>query len=115
MNRRGLLKAILAAGVAPYVVTTAGVLMPVRSLSGEVSIDLIVRGQVTASFVRAAMLQGAAFAALGKVQRVREMPSSSFALGYAGKVAAISQAVIDGHLSIIRTEEYLRNCFGSAL
>lgn len=32
MNRRGFLKSILAAGVAPYVVTTAGVLMPVRDL-----------------------------------------------------------------------------------
>jgi hypothetical protein len=30
VNRRGFLKSILAAGVAPYVVTTAGVLMPVR-------------------------------------------------------------------------------------
>lgn len=30
MNRRGFMQAILAAGVAPYVVTTAGVLMPVR-------------------------------------------------------------------------------------
>lgn len=30
MNRRSFLSAILAAGVAPYVVTTAGVLMPVR-------------------------------------------------------------------------------------
>lgn len=33
MNRRGFLKAILAAGVAPYVVTTAGVLMPVRKIA----------------------------------------------------------------------------------
>jgi hypothetical protein len=32
MNRRGFLKGILASGVAPYVVTTAGVLMPVRKL-----------------------------------------------------------------------------------
>lgn len=32
MNRRSFLKAILAAGVAPYVVTSAGVLMPVREL-----------------------------------------------------------------------------------
>lgn len=30
MNRRGFLKAILAAGVAPYVSTAAGVLMPIR-------------------------------------------------------------------------------------
>jgi hypothetical protein len=33
MNRRGFLKGILAAGVAPYVVTAAGVLMPVRTLA----------------------------------------------------------------------------------
>ena len=33
MNRRGFLKSILAAGVAPYVVTTAGVLMPVRQIA----------------------------------------------------------------------------------
>ena len=32
MNRRGFLRSILAAGVAPYVVTTAGVLMPVHAL-----------------------------------------------------------------------------------
>ena len=32
MNRRGFLKGILAAGVAPYVVTGAGVLMPVKKL-----------------------------------------------------------------------------------
>lgn len=30
MNRRAFLKSILAAGVAPYVSTMAGVLMPVR-------------------------------------------------------------------------------------
>lgn len=30
IDRRGFLKAILAAGVAPYISTTAGVLMPVR-------------------------------------------------------------------------------------
>ena len=33
MDRRGFLKSILATGVAPYVVTTAGVLMPVRTHS----------------------------------------------------------------------------------
>lgn len=33
MNRRRFLKSILAAGVAPYVVTTAGVLMPVHALA----------------------------------------------------------------------------------
>lgn len=32
MHRRGFLRGILAAGVAPYVCTTAGVLMPVRDL-----------------------------------------------------------------------------------
>jgi hypothetical protein len=32
MNRRGFLKSILAAGIAPYVVTTAGVLMPIRQI-----------------------------------------------------------------------------------
>lgn len=32
VTRRGFLNGILAAGVAPYVVTTAGVLMPVRKL-----------------------------------------------------------------------------------
>lgn len=32
MNRRGFLKGILAAGAAPYVVTTAGLLMPVRQI-----------------------------------------------------------------------------------
>lgn len=32
MNRRGFLQAILASGVAPYVCTAAGVLMPVKKL-----------------------------------------------------------------------------------
>lgn len=32
MNRRGFLQACLASATAPYVVTTAGVLMPVRKL-----------------------------------------------------------------------------------
>ena len=32
MNRRGFLAGILASGVAPYVSTMAGVLMPVRSI-----------------------------------------------------------------------------------
>lgn len=32
MNRRGFLSAILAAGVAPYVVTTAGILMPTTQI-----------------------------------------------------------------------------------
>lgn len=32
MNRRGFLQGILAAGVAPYVSTAAGVLMPVKSI-----------------------------------------------------------------------------------
>src|SRR5580692_1685870 len=32
MNRRGFLQAVLAAGVAPYVVTTSGILMPVRKV-----------------------------------------------------------------------------------
>lgn len=40
MNRRGFLKAILAAGVAPYVVTTAGVLMPVEKIVTVVVITL---------------------------------------------------------------------------
>lgn len=35
VDRRGFLKAILASGVAPYVVTTAGVLMPVRAIATE--------------------------------------------------------------------------------
>jgi hypothetical protein len=32
MNRRGFLQAILAAGVAPAVITTPGILMPVKQL-----------------------------------------------------------------------------------
>lgn len=32
MNRRHFMQSILAAGVAPWVVTTAGVLMPVRKI-----------------------------------------------------------------------------------
>lgn len=33
MNRRGFLKSILAAGIAPYVITTSGLLMPVRAIA----------------------------------------------------------------------------------
>jgi len=33
MNRRSFMQAILAAGVAPYVCTTSGVLMPVRAIA----------------------------------------------------------------------------------
>jgi hypothetical protein len=35
MNRRGFLKSILAAGVAPFIVTTAGVLMPARNILAD--------------------------------------------------------------------------------
>jgi hypothetical protein len=35
MNRRSFMKSILAAGVAPYICTTAGVLMPVRRTLAE--------------------------------------------------------------------------------
>lgn len=34
-TRRGFLQAILAAGVAPYVSTTAGVLMPVKRIATQ--------------------------------------------------------------------------------
>lgn len=48
MNRRSFIQGILSAGVAPYVVTTAGVLMPVRKLwtpfSGEFESVQILRG-----------------------------------------------------------------------
>jgi len=33
MNRRGFLQGILAFGIAPFIVTTGGVLMPVRRIS----------------------------------------------------------------------------------
>ena len=32
MNRRGFMQSILATGVAPWVVTTAGMLMPIRQI-----------------------------------------------------------------------------------
>lgn len=38
MNRRSFVQSIPAAGVAPWVTTTAGVLMPVRALSVPVPI-----------------------------------------------------------------------------
>lgn len=37
MNRRGFMQAILAAGVAPYVSTVSGVLMPVKKILAPVS------------------------------------------------------------------------------
>lgn len=40
MNRRGFLRTILASGVAPYVCTAAGVLMPVKKLVVPVGFTL---------------------------------------------------------------------------
>lgn len=40
MNRRSFMKAILATATAPYVVTTAGILMPVKSIITQ-PLDLI--------------------------------------------------------------------------
>ena len=45
MDRRGFLKDILAAGVAPFVVTASGVLMPVKKLvtpTQDLTCDLLV-------------------------------------------------------------------------
>ena len=39
MNRRSFMGSILAAGVAPWVVTSAGVLMPVRSVRERFAIS----------------------------------------------------------------------------
>lgn len=52
MNRRGFLKSILAAGVAPYVVTTAGVLMPVRAIAAP-ELVIFPHGPMTATEVLA--------------------------------------------------------------
>lgn len=41
MNRRSFMQSILAAGVAPWVVTTAGVLMPARKISRVTMADLL--------------------------------------------------------------------------
>ncbi len=47
MNRRGFLRGILASGVAPFVVTAAGVLMPVRQriLTPTVTLPQLAEGQ----------------------------------------------------------------------
>ena len=41
MNRRGFLRGILAAGVAPYVSTAAGMLMPVKKLVAPVTVTTV--------------------------------------------------------------------------
>lgn len=41
MNRRSFMKGILAACAAPYVVTSAGVLMPVRALAVPATTTLV--------------------------------------------------------------------------
>lgn len=40
MNRRGFLQAVLASSIAPYVITTAGVLMPTRQRIIAPALDL---------------------------------------------------------------------------
>lgn len=49
MNRRGFMRSILAAGIAPYVVTAAGVLMPVRRIVSAPA------GVLTEEFLRSYM------------------------------------------------------------
>lgn len=44
MNRRSFMQSILAAGVAPYVVTAAGVLMPVRQISRRPRVRYVIVG-----------------------------------------------------------------------
>jgi hypothetical protein len=67
MDRRGFLKGILAAGVAPYVSTAAGVLMPIRGktflqdglieAANEISISFDIQGIITADLARAIAAQ----------------------------------------------------------
>lgn len=49
MNRRSFMQSILAAGVAPWIVTSAGVLMPVRKQIEDVipqwMIDVVIKEQ----------------------------------------------------------------------
>lgn len=50
LNRRGFLGAILAAGVAPIVITTPGLLMPVRSIVMPTAPELIVFGNTAVTY-----------------------------------------------------------------
>jgi hypothetical protein len=54
MHRRGFLKACLAAAAAPYVVTAAGVLMPVRNVV-TIGVDLAAGRDFTAAGIVARM------------------------------------------------------------
>lgn len=53
MNRRGFLKSILAAGVAPYVVTASGVLMPIKQIARIEPIPFDPSAEETARWLRA--------------------------------------------------------------
>lgn len=59
MNRRSFMQSILAAGVAPYVVTTAGVLMPVRQLWAPVELGRFYGFRFIATRNAEGMLRGA--------------------------------------------------------
>lgn len=78
MNRRGFLKGILAAGVAPYVVTRAGVLMPVKKLWTPIDYNsaqrIIFNGLVGASLVPGdfVMIDLAGAQRVARVERVVE-------------------------------------------
>lgn len=49
MDRRGFLKGILAACVAPYVVTTSGVLMPIRRVLADPVQELVIAKDLKAA------------------------------------------------------------------
>ena len=58
MNRRSFMQAILSAGVAPYVSTMAGVLMPVKSLWGTGVATILAPYNAELTRQYSAMLQG---------------------------------------------------------
>ena len=89
MNRRSFLKSILATGVAPYVVTTAGLLMPVKQLWTPPEKQLLV--------VNTVVVEDPAFYAVGDVVKVDSRDFQEYA-----RVIAV-----DGfNISVIRSAAY---------
>ncbi len=78
MNRRSFLQSILAAGVAPWVCTKAGVLMPVRQILAPGAGILISEGGV---FTR-----GFSFESDGTLTLTTDATSEAFVLG--GRIRA---------------------------
>lgn len=87
VNRRNFMQAILAAGVAPYVVTTAGVLMPVRQImAGPLPLDLAAE-----AFLKLAVAASAVAVEASHLHMLQATPAARFRGALAEKRMVIAQ------------------------